>query len=204
MADLFTRYPANPGYNAVNFKVNTPTQISETFSGKFRRVGLGVSYYTWELRYTNLVPIDAGTIKGYLSQTLGPQFSFEIILPKISVTALPTQTSQVVRTAANASIGSTSVSVTNAGATQNILAAGDYFKFANHSKVYMCVSPCISNSSGNATLFFSGPLLQAVPTSTNLTITQVPFTAVLAEDVQEWDVGIGGITNLSVSMREVF
>ena len=68
----------------------------------------------------------------------------------------------------------------------------------------MCVSPCISNSSGAATLFFTCPLVAAVPLSTNLTITAVPFTAVLAEDVQEFSTGVGGITSLSVAMREVW
>jgi hypothetical protein len=47
-------------------------------------------------------------------------------------------------------------------------------------------------------------LIAAVPTSTNLTITAVPFTAILAEDIQEFDTGIGGITSMSVAMREVF
>jgi hypothetical protein len=92
----------------------------------------------------------------------------------------------------------------NCGVSKNVLAAGDFFKFANHSKVYMCVSPCVSNSSGVATLFFSCPLVSAVPNNTNLTITNVPFTAILTEDVQKFDVGFGGITTMSLAMREVF
>ncbi len=204
MADLATQYPSSPSFESINFKTVTPTQVTGTMSGKVRRIGMGVSYYTWEVKYPNLSRIEAGTVKGYLAQALGPQFSFEIVLPKLSTSALAVQTSSVPRTSATAAIGSINVTLTNCGANANVLAAGDFFKFANHTKVYMCVAPCIANGSGNATLFFSGPLVNAVPSSTNVTITNVPFTAILAAPEQEFDVGYGGISSMSVSMRETF
>jgi hypothetical protein len=204
MADLATQYPSSPSFESINFKTVTPTQVTGTMSGKVRRIGMGVSYYTWEVKYPNLSRIEAGTVKGYLAQALGPQFSFEIVLPKLSTSALAVQTSSVPRTSATAAIGSINVTLTNCGANANVLAAGDFFKFANHTKVYMCVAPCIANGSGNATLFFSGPLVSAVPSSTNLTITNVPFTAILSAPEQEFDIGYGGISSMSVSMRETF
>ena len=204
MADLATGYPVDPSFESINFKTVTPTQVTGTMSGKVRRIGMGLSYYTWEVKYASLTRLQAGTVKGYLAQALGPQFSFEIVLPRLSYSALATQTASVPRTSATAAIGSTSVTLTNCGNTQNVLAAGDFFKFANHTKVYMCVAPCTSNSGGTATLFFSGPLITAVPSSTNLTITAVPFTAIVAEPEQEFEVGYGGISSMSVSMRETF
>jgi hypothetical protein len=204
MADLATGYPVDPSFESINFKTVTPTQVTGTMSGKVRRIGMGLSYYTWEVKYASLTRLQAGTVKGYLAQALGPQFSFEIILPRLSTSALATQTASVPRTSATAAIGSTSCTLTNCGANANVLAAGDFFKFANHTKVYMCVAPCTANGSGAATLFFSGPLLTAVPSSTNLTITAVPFTAILAAPEQEFEVGYGGISTMSVSMRETF
>jgi hypothetical protein len=44
----------------------------------------------------------------------------------------------------------------------------------------------------------------AVAAGTNLTITAVPFTCVLTESAQEYEAGIGGMTAMSVSMREVW
>jgi hypothetical protein len=204
MADLATQYPTDPSFISVNFTTNTPTQISNTMSGKLRRVGMGTSFYSWEVRYQNLTRLQAGTVKGYLSQALGPQFSFEILLPTISYSALGTQTGSVPRTSGSTAIGATSVSLTNCGANGKVLAAGDFFKFNSHSKVYQCVAPCTANGSGVATLYFSGPLVQAVASNVSLTITAVPFTAVLAEETQEWEAGVGGITNLAVTMREVW
>lgn len=205
MADLATQYPQTPSFESINFKTNTPTQITGTQSGKARRIGFGVSYYSFEIKYPNLTRLEAGTVKGYLAQALGPQFSFEIRLPQLSTSALANQTTQTVRTNAAAAIGAISVPLTNCGANATVLASGDYFVFLNHSKVYQCVSPCTANGSGNATLFFSCPLVKAVPNSTNLQITNVPFTVILAEAEQEFEVGFGGICySMSIAMREVF
>lgn len=204
MADLATQYPTSPSFQSINFTTNTPTQISNTMSGKLRRVGMGISFYSWEISYPALTRLEAGTVKGYLAQALGPQFSFEIVLPRLSYSALASQTASIPRTSASAAIGSTSVTLTNCGANGAVLAAGDYFKFNNGTKVYQCVAPCTANGSGNATLYFSGPLVSAVPSNTNLTITAVPFTAVLAEEAQEYEAGYGGITSMSVIMREVW
>lgn len=203
MADLATQYPSTPSFASVNFKTNTPTQLTNTMTGKIRRVGMGVSYYSWEVKYPNLTRLEAGSVKGYLAQALGPQFSFEIVLPTLSYSALTNQTANVPRSAA-AAIGSTSTTLTNCGANAQVLASGDYFKFANHTKVYQCVAPCTANGSGVATLYFSCPLVTAVPLNTNLTITAVPFTAILAEEAQEFEAGYGGITTMTVSMREVW
>lgn len=204
MSDLATQYPTNPSFISVNFKTNTPTQMTNTMSGKLRRVGQGISYYSWEVKYPQLTRLEAGTVKGFLAQALGPQFSFEVVLPKLSYSALTNQTSSVPRLSAAAPIGSTSVTLTNCGANAAVLAAGDYFKFNNGTKVYQVVSPCTADSSGNATLYFSCPLVLAAPYSTNLTITAVPFTAIFAGEEQEYEVGNGGMTTLSVAMREVW
>lgn len=204
MADLATQYPSNPSFQSINFRTNTPTQISNTMSGKLRRIGMGVSFYSWEVQYPQMTRLQAGTVKGFVAQALGAQFSFEIVLPTLSYSALTDQTSNVPQLSATAAIGSTSIALSNCGANKNVLAAGDYFKINNGTKVYQCVSPCVSNGSGVATLYFSGPLVKAAPSGTQLTITAVPFTAVLVEDAQEFDVGIGGITSMSLSMREVW
>ena len=204
MADLATQYPASPSFESINFTTNTPTQITNTMTGKLRRIGMGVSFYSWEVKYPNLGRLEAGTVKGYLAQTLGPQFSFEIVLPTISYSALSNQTASTPRTSGATALGATSCTLTNCGANAAVLAAGDYFKFNNHTKVYQCVAPCTANGSGNATLYFSGPLVSSVSSSTNLTISAVPFTAIVASDVQEYQAGYGGITTLSVTMREVW
>jgi len=212
MADLQAQYPTAPSFRTVNFVLNTPSQTTETNSGKMRRTGYGVSYYSFEAQYPSLTPLEAGSVTAFLAQAFGPQLSFEIVLPIISQSKSTNQPSTTVTVGAvdNAigatnAIGAKAVKLTNCGANKFVLAAGDFFKFSNHSKVYMCAAPCTSDGSGNATLFFSGSLVNAITqTTTTLVINSVPFTCILAEDTQQWEVGPGGITSLSVPMREVW
>lgn len=197
-------YPLTPAFEAVNFRINTPTIISETLVGKLRRVGSGVSYYTFTAKYSNLTAYDFGPIAGFIASQLGPLDNFSIVLPEISYSKSANPPSTVPQTSGSIGIGQNSVSLTNCGASKAVLNAGDFFKFNNHTKVYMAVQDCVSSAGGTATLYFSCPATAAVPNGTALTITAVPFNVVLDNDVQEYNVGIGGISTMTVDFREVW
>lgn len=204
MADLATQYPTTPGFNAVSFQVNTPSLATTTFSGKSRRVAFGHQFYEWEVKYPSLTDRQAGIVEGFLAQTYGPSLSFEIILPEISYSKSDNPPSTTPATNGSTNKGAKTVTLTNCGANKQVLYVGDYFKFDNHSKVYQAVATCESDGSGNATLSFAGSLVSNVPDSTDLTITAVPFTAIALNDAQKFDVGIGGMTSISVKMRETW
>lgn len=206
MADLASlgQYPTYPSFQAVSFKANTPTMTTETNSGKIRRYGYGVTYYTWTAKYNPQTARDMGPVIGYISAAYGPQLSFEIVLPEISYSKSDNPPTTTPTTTAAFSRGVNTVTLTNCGANKEVLRGGDFFKFNNHSKVYQCSVTCNSNASGNATLYFTGSLVAAVPISTNLTITAVPFTCIFANEEQSWDVGVGGMTAMSIDMREVW
>ena len=205
-------YPTSPSFEAVNFKINTPTLTTRTNAGQSRRVGMGHSFYTFTVRHPNMTAYDAGPIHGFVAAQRGPLDAFQITLPEISYTKL---TSQVASASASGglteigtgiygyAIGVSSITVT-VPATGNVLRAGDYFKFNNHSKVYMCTSNLTVSSGTTGTLSFSGGLVENVPNSTALTITAVPFTVILEGDVQQYEVSIGGITTMSLDMRETW
>lgn len=197
-------FPASPGFETVNFKINTPTLTSETFSGKVRRVGMGISYYTFTAKFPNVTAYNFGPILGFIAAQYGPLDSFQIVLPEISYSKSLNPPSTTI-SVANAAIGTNTVSLTNCGNTKTVLNAGDFFKFSNHSKVYMCTSDCTSNSGGVATLFFSGSLVSALTGgTTTLVTTAVPFTVILANELQEYSVGTGGISTAQLDMREVW
>lgn len=203
MADIATQYPSTPVFAAVDFKTITPTITSVTNSGKMRRVGMGTSYYSWTAKYNSLSPRDAGPILGYIRYAEGSLYSFEIILPEISYSKTINQvTSAITRVAIG--IGAVNVAISTSNTNSEVLRAGDYFKFNNHSKVYQAVLNCNSDSTGNATLYFASPTVSNVASGANLTITAVPFTAVFDGTEQDHNVSYGGITTLEVKMREVW
>ncbi len=193
-------YPSDPAFNAVNFKINTPTLMSRTNSGKSRRVGMGHSFYTFTVKHPNMTSTDAGPILAFVAQQYGSLESFQIVLPEISYSKVGNQTTTTVTTSASVLAGVDQVAVTGVGAGKNLLRAGDFFKFANHDKVYMCT---VTWTSGNP-LYFSGSLVADVPSGTQITYNAVPFTVILDSDVQEYSVGIGGMTTLSLDMRETW
>jgi hypothetical protein len=203
MADITSQFPNTPSFQTVDFKVITPTITSETTSGKKRRVGQGISYYTWTAKYAPLTPRDAGPIIGFIRYAEGPLYSFEVVLPEISFTKCFAVAGNVA-TRANIGIGAVNVTISTTSVSSEVLRAGDYFKFANHSKVYQAVLNCNSDSSGNATLFFASPTVANVTSGSALTINNVPFTAIIDSAEQDITVGFGGMTELEIQMREVW
>ena len=193
-------FPNTVSFQTVNFRINTPTLKTETTSGKTRRVGMGHSFYTFGVKMPNMTRTEAGPILGFVAQQYGALESFQIVLPEISTSKVGDQTTSTVTTSANAAAGVDQVSVTGVTAGKNLLRAGDYFKFANHSKVYMCA---VTWTTGNP-LYFSGSLVTAVPSGTQITYTAVPFTVILDGDIQQYETGIGGITTMSLEMRETW
>lgn len=199
-------YPYSPEFSSVDFKINSPVQTTETVNGRKRRAGFGVSYYTFAGKYSMLTPAQVQPITAFIAEQYGQIESFQIVLPKISYNKAPDYAQAVgnikVKTAATK--GAFSVALKGLGDTKTVMKAGDFFKFNGHSKVYMCTNDLISNSSGEATIFFSAKLVANVAVDEVLTINAVPFTVILDQDVDEWTVGVGGMTNIEVSFREVW
>jgi len=82
-----------------------------------------------------------------------------------------------------------------ANQTLNIsnLKAGDYVKFASHTKVYMVVADVTADGSNEATLTIEPPLLTALTDDSVVTYDNVPFTVHLTNDMQEF--GVAGADN---------
>lgn len=87
---LTNPYP-DDGFSAVEFKINNPGVTTESISGKVRRGSMGHSFYTFTVKYNNITRTKMSTIMGYLAQTQGQLYAFDIVLPSISYTKLNNQ-----------------------------------------------------------------------------------------------------------------
>lgn len=193
-------FPSSPGFEAVNFRINTPTLTSETLSGKKRRVGMGHSFYSFTVKFPNQTAYNMGPVLGFVAAQYGQLDNFAVVLPEISFTKNTTLGSITVTTSSAKAVGDNSVPVSGFTSGDTFLFAGDFFKFSNHSKVYMCTADFVPGQP----LFFSGSLVSAVPSGTQIIFNAVPFNVILDNDIQEFDVGFGGITTLQLDMREVW
>jgi len=196
-------FPTSPSFTTTNFKINSPVQTSQTFGGRIRRVGMGTSYYTFTVKFPPMTRAQAQPIIGFMAAQFGQLDSFSIYLPVESYPSAA-YSGSTPRAQAALATGVRTAQISNITANAKILNAGDYFKFANHDKVYMAVENCTANGSGVATLNFSGGLVNAVPINTNLNVTDVPFKVILNNEVQEYEIGLGKMYAMELDMREVF
>lgn len=201
---MAARFPTNPSFQSVGFKINTPLLKTTSLSGKTRRVAMGHQFYTFTVKFPNLTPQEIGLVQSFLVARLGGYDAFEIVLPQISYSKAPLTPTGTPTVTTNASTGTSTVILSNLGANRMVIKGGDVLKFGNHTKVYVATADVTSDGAGNGTLTFSGGSVTNIPSGTTATITAVPFTVILDGDAQSYDMGLGGITSLSLDMREVW
>lgn len=206
MAGYFNDYAAM-GFSAVNFQIVSPSLGTESFSGKVRRVGQGHQYYTFDVKFPLMTSYTFGPIGAFIAKQYGQVDSWTIALPEVSYntgTNAAFKGTPIV-SGTSIAIGAKTCTIQGMVANKNqVLRAGDFFKFNNHSKVYMAVDDLNSGGAGTGTLNFAGSLVAAVPVSTGITIDAVPFTVILDSTIQEYAIGTGGMTDFSFKCREVW
>lgn len=196
-------FPSTPQPTDIKFNLQTPVLKTTTISGKTRRVAMGIQYYTMTLRFGSMTSSQMNPIQAFIASQYGAYDSFQIVLPKISYRKATDSISTTPTATASVSAGATSLKVTTDN-NKTVLKAGDFFKFANHTKVYMANTDFTSTSTGTGVLSFTPALVNDVTSSEALTITAVPFTVILDNEEQSFTVGVGGITTTELELREVF
>jgi hypothetical protein len=202
-------FPSTPEFESINFKIETPLLKTQTNSGKLTRVAMGHQYYSFTVKYPNMTARDLGQVSGFIALTLGGYSAFEIVLPKISYSKSlnPSDSGLTFTVSASTGSGANSVSYSVGGSgtgTKEYFAAGDFIRFSNHSKVYQVAQNSTTDSGGAGTLVIGGALVEDITSGATIQRNAVPFTCVMSGDAQEFDTGMGGISSLSLDMREVW
>ena len=100
------------------------------------------------------------------------------------------------------SAGATQITCDNFTASETVMLAGDVFKLAGNTKVYMATASVVSNVSGIAAINFHPPLLVNASVATALTIASVPFTVRFASDNVTTQINAPVQHNFSIAMVE--
>lgn len=208
---MSTTFPTSPSFAAVDFRIISPGLSTESFSGKFRRVSIGTQYYSFGVQFPNVTAREFGPVAAFIAAQRGSFNDFDIILPEISFSKGQNfefiGAPQVFLGGGSLPAGTTAIPVNaldSGQARTEVMRAGDFIRFANHTKVYMLTANVDSNNAGEATMSITPGLIEPVPVGTLLTTTAVPFRAVLEDFEQEYSVSFGGITTMELRMREVF
>jgi hypothetical protein len=130
-----------------------------------------------------------GDLMAFIVKQRGQKETFTIIPPELE-DARGNEDGTVLIDGVHA-VGDTTILMNGFGADgAGRFKAGDFLKFASHSKVYMVVED-VTSSSNAATVTIEPPLLIALVNDSVVTYDNIPFTVSLTTDVQEF--GISGV-----------
>ena len=183
---------SNSAFSTMGIKSIQTTIISKSDSGKKLARQIDGQRFGFTAKIITAKRSDAyGELMAFIIKQRSGKENFTIIPPELkNARGNETGTIQV---DGSHSVGATSISIDgHQNNNPNAFKAGDYIKFANHSKVYMIVAD-INPSSNSSTLTIEPPLINALADDEVVTYDNVPFTVHLTNDIQEF--GVVGASN---------
>ena len=194
--------PTTPVFNAMNFKDESNTLISISDSG--RRFARKIDNQRWKFtcKYVNLSRAEFAPILAFITKQRGAKETFTVTPPKIS-DALGSETTTISVNGSHTA-GDTTIAIDGFNSdTAGSLKAGDFLKFASHTKVYQVVSD-VTPSSNAATVTIEPPIIEALANDSTVTYDAVPFTVYLTSSVQSYSMGINNLYNYEFDVCEAF
>jgi hypothetical protein len=195
------QFPTSPQASNADIGSEQKTIVTTTTSGRVQTRQIDGQKFTLKLSYPPMRRTDFAPIKAFLMKQRARLNTFTIIPPVVS-------NAQGVATGTISVDGAISAGATTCTidgmtvSTNDILKAGDYFKFASHEKVYMAVEDLDADGTGSGTLTFEPPLREDVADDIQLTYDNVPFFVRLASDVQEYSIITNDLYNYEVDLIE--
>ena len=170
-------YPTTPVFSALNFTSQYFNLSSQTISGRIQVRNIGGQRFSFTASYPPMTRTEFQPVIAFIMKQRGMAETFTIVLPEISDASGDVSGTMLANGAGT--IGDTLIGIDGFTGT---LKAGDMFKFAGHSKVYMATS----DRSGPGALSFEPALISSVSDNEVITYDNVPFAVRLSNDVQEF------------------
>ena len=194
--------PTSPEFNALSFKDEVNTLVSISDSG--RRFARQIDNQRWKFtcKYVNLSRAEFAPIFAFITKQRGSKETFTITPPNLK-NALGSETTTISVNGSHTA-GDTTIAIDGFNSdTSGSLLAGDFLKFASHTKVYQVVSD-VTPSSNAATVTIEPPLLEALANDEVVTYDSVAFTVFLTSNVQSYNMGINNLYSYEFDDMEAF
>ena len=161
------------------------TIISKSLSGKKLSRQIDNQRWAFTIKIITGTRADVyGQLMAFIVKQRSGKENFTIIPPELE-DARGNESGTVLVNGAHA-VGDTTIAVDgHANNNPNAFKAGDFIKFASHTKVYMIVEDV--QASGNAsTVTIEPPLVSTLANDSVVTYDNIPFTVHLTNDIQEF------------------
>lgn len=173
-------YPVTIEFSAINLTSENKNLASETASGRRQVRSIGAQRWSFTAKYSPMTRADFMPIYAFVVSQKGQLETFTVIPPVISDTS--GDITGTVLTSSTHLVGDDTIAVDGMTGT---IKAGDFIKFASHTKVYMVTADATA-STGAATLTIEPPLTTALGNDEAMTYNDVAFTVRLNSDIQSY------------------
>jgi len=198
-------YPTTPSFASMRFFSHTPTLVSWSHSLVRQVRSKGAQRWQIEAEYPpNLTRAELAPIVAFLMAQRGQYEPFTLIPSALWSTPRGVAGGTPLVHADTPPAGRTVETKGWTPSQTGILLAGDFIKFAGHTKVYMVTADANSDGSGYATLSIEPALLSIPADDEAIVVSSVPFTVALASDTFDFGVRGPDIHDLKVQFVEVF
>ena len=171
-------------FQTLGIKSVQNTIISKSISGKKLARQIDNQRFSFTARIITAKRSDVyGELMAFIIKQRSGKENFTIIPPEVE-DARGNVSGTVLVNGVHA-VADTTITV---DAMTGTLKAGDFIKFAGHSKVYMVVADVTADGSNEATVTIEPPLITALANNEVVTYDNVAFTVHLTNDIQEFGV----------------
>jgi len=174
-------YPTTPEFASVGFGSEQKTITSTTDSGKMFAVQVDGQRFKFSASYPPMSRSDFSPVYAFIMKQRSQKETFQIALPDLKNAKGDVSGTVLVNGVHSA--GDTTIDIDGMTGT---LKAGDFVKFAGHSKVYMVVADATA-SAGATTITIEPPLRSALADDEAITYDGIEFTVRLTNDIQEFN-----------------
>ena len=183
---------SNAKFGTLGIKSIQNTLISKSDSGKRLVRQIDGQRFAFSVQIITATRSDVyGELMAFIMKQRSRKETFTIIPPEIE-DARGNETGTVLVNGSHA-VGDTTIAMDgHHNDNPHAFKAGDFIKFASHTKVYMVVAD-VQASSNASTVTIEPPLIATVADDSVVTYDNVPFTVYLTSDIQEF--GVSGVSN---------
>ena len=186
-------YPTDPEFQAINVNSKHRNLVTESISGRIQARAIGKQQFSFTAQYNPMTREEMKPVFAFVMSQRGKVGTFTIVPPVISSSRGDVSGSMAVNGAHTA--GDSTIAVDGFTGT---IKAGDFVKFANHTKVYMV----ISDLTGAGNLSIEPSITSDLVDDEAVTYTDVPFTMRLNNDVQEYSLSANEYYEYEIDMIE--
>ncbi len=195
------QFPTSPAPKDASIGSIQNTIVSVTTSGRVQTRQIDGQKFSITLDYPPMSRSNFAPIKAFIMKQRARLNTFTVIPPIVS-NAQGVATGTISVDGAITSGATTCTIDGMATSTNDILKAGDYFRFTGQDKVYMAVADLDSDGTGSGTLTFEPPLRSDVADNVVLIYDNVDFTVRLSNDIQEYSIVTNDLYKYQIDLIE--